>query len=443
MKSMNRKEGKKIAVMAAVIMGFMVIAFMPAASAGVTSFAVIPSTGLAGAVDSYNALVTTDGVTTINITIPAGFIGVVPMSGGVELARVDFWNSSHPALDYYGYATITSNNANPTTKVDVYCKLRVGGDEVNKTSTENIDYTAGALNTFESGFDCDSSLATLKLPTEEDDGWINITINCTECPGFSANWKLDDVSINIGQFVRNPLTAKDCDFKADGVIETVTITAPSGRGIVFRSGRWYLDTTGDHICNILFVYGRAGDTPLTGDVNQDGTDDTILVRNGRWFVDTNHDHLADETFYYGKGTDIPLVGDVDQDGTDDTILVRDGRWYVDTDHNQVADETFYYGKGTDIPLVGDVDQDGTDDTILVRNGRWYVDTDHNQVADEIFYYGKATDIPLVGDVDQDGKDDTILVRDGRWYVDTDHNQVADETFYYGKGTDIPLVGNIG
>jgi hypothetical protein len=63
MKSMNRKEGKKIAVMAAVIVGLMMFAFMPLASATVTSFTVTPSTGIAGAVDSYNALVTTDGVT--------------------------------------------------------------------------------------------------------------------------------------------------------------------------------------------------------------------------------------------------------------------------------------------------------------------------------------------------------------------------------------------
>ncbi|MEA1998357.1 MAG: hypothetical protein U9N61_03395, partial [Euryarchaeota archaeon] len=85
---MNRKENKKIAVMATIIVGLMMFAFMPAASATVTSFAVTPSTGIAGAVDSYNALVTTDGVTSINITIPAGFIGVVPMSGGVELVRI-------------------------------------------------------------------------------------------------------------------------------------------------------------------------------------------------------------------------------------------------------------------------------------------------------------------------------------------------------------------
>jgi uncharacterized protein YraI len=77
MKSMNRRESKKIVVMAAIIVGFMVIAFMPFASATVTSFTVTPSTGLAGAVDSYNALVTTDGVTKINITIPAGFMDLL------------------------------------------------------------------------------------------------------------------------------------------------------------------------------------------------------------------------------------------------------------------------------------------------------------------------------------------------------------------------------
>jgi hypothetical protein len=430
MKIMNRRESKKIAVMAAVIMGFMLFAFMPLASAGVTSFTVTPSTGLAGAVDSYNALVTTDGVTTINIVIPAGFIAVTPTTGGVEIARVDFWNSSTKA--YYGYATIKSNDTNPTTKVDIFCKF--GGDAM--TTTQNVNYAAGALNPFVSGFVGDTSSAIIRLPTEDDAGSIVITITCTA-------FHLDDVMIAIKQFVKNPTTAGDYVFSADGVDETVTITAPSGRGTVFRSGRWYLDTTGNHICNILFVYGRAGDTPLTGDVNQDGKDDVIVVRGNRWYVDTDNNHVADEIFYYGRATDTPLVGDVNQDGKDDIIVVRNGRWYVDTDNSHVADEIFYYGKATDTPLVGDVNQNGKDDTIAFRDGRWYVDTDNNHAADEIFYYGKATDTPLVGDDNQDSKADTIIVRNGRWYVDTNHDQVANEIFNYGKATDIPLVGNIG
>jgi hypothetical protein len=436
MKSMNRREGKKIAVMAAVMVGLMMVAFMPMVSAAVTSFTVTPSSGLAGAVDSYNALVTTTGVTSINITIPAGFIAVTPTTGGVLIAEVNFWNSSTKA--YYGYATITANSANPTAQVDVLCKL--GGDEV--TTTQPISYAAGATNTFESGFACDTSSAIMKLPTETLNGSINITINCTGCPCFNDTWRLDDVMIAIRQFVKNP-GAGDYDFIADGVTETVTITAPSGRGIVFRSGRWYLDTTGDHICNILFYYGRAGDTPLIGDVNQDGKEDIIVVRNGKWYVDINKDHTADVDFYYGKATDIPLVGDVNQDGKEDIIVVRDRHWYVDTNHDYTADVDFFYGKPTDIPLVGDVNQDGHDDIIVVRDRHWYVDTDFDHVANEDFYYGKATDIPLVGDDNQDGKADTIVVRNGKWYVDTNHDRVADVDFYYGKATDIPLVGDIG
>jgi hypothetical protein len=188
---MNRKENKKIAVMAAIIIGFMVIAFMPFASAGVTSFTVTPGTGIAGAVDSYNALVTTDGVTTINVTIPKGFIAVTPTTGGVEIARVDFWNES--TKTYYGYATITSNIADPTAKVDIYCEF--GGDAI--TTPQNVDYAAGELSTFVSGFMGDTSSAIIRLPTETADGSIKISIDCTA-------FQLEDVHIAIKQFVWNP-----------------------------------------------------------------------------------------------------------------------------------------------------------------------------------------------------------------------------------------------
>jgi hypothetical protein len=455
MKSMNRKEGKKIAVMMAVVMGFMVIAFLPMADATVTSFTVTPGTGLAGAVDSYTALVTTDGVTTINITIPAGFIAVTPATGGVEIARVDFWNSSTKA--YYGYATITSNNANPTTKVDVYCKLRVGGDEVEKgTLNQDIDYTAGAINVFVSGFDCDHSAAILKLPTEEDDGCINISINCTDCPGFSENWRLDDVGIDIGQFVRNPLTADEYTFTADGMDENVTITAPGGCGIIFDSGRWFVDTNGDHVADEDFWFGFDGATPLVGDF---GSEDTAIVYayggNYRWFVDTTGDHEADKEFWFGPEGSTPLVGDIDQDGTSDiAVIIAYGgnyRWFVDTTGNHEADKEFWFGSAGAIPLVGDIDQDGTDDIAVVYayggNYKWYVDTNFDAIADKEFWFGFEGSTPLVGDIDRDGTDDIAVVYayggNYRWFVDTNFDLTADQMFWYGFEASTPLAGNIG
>ena len=411
MKSMNRREGKKIAVMAAVIVGLMMFAFMPGASAEVTSFAVTPSTGLAGAVDSYDILVTTTGVTTIDITIPKGFIAVAPASGGVLIAEVNFWNSTSKA--YYGSATITAGT-DPTTEVVVVCTL--GGETVTKPVP--VDYTPGAINEFESGFACDTSSAIIKLPTETQEGYIKITINCSECPGFSDTWRLDDVMIAIKQFVRNPLTAGDYVFSADGVDETVTITAPEGQGIaVFRDGMWYVDTDGDRVADKFFWYGLANDVPVVGDINQDGVDDIAVFRNGEWYVDTTGDHVSDVVFWYGLADDVPVVGDIDQDGKDDIAVFRNGHWFVDTEYTKgtppAADSVFWYGIADDNPVVGDIDQDGLDDTVVVRAENWYVDTNKSHAQNYDFVYGLPTEKhQLARDINKDGLDDVVVFRDG-------------------------------
>jgi hypothetical protein len=383
---MNRREGKKIAVMTAIIMGFMIFAFMPAASATVTSFTVTPDTGIAGAVQSYSAYVITDGVTSINITIPAGFIAVQPVMGGVEIARVDFYNSSTKA--YYGHATITANDTNPTTKVDIYWEL--GGDAI--TTTQNVDYAAGATNTFESPFG-DGSLAILELPEAlgGSDGSIEIRINSTA-------FLLDAVMTSIKQFVRNPLTAGDYTFTADGVDETVSITAPAGYSTIFRDGTWHVDTNGDHIADIIFGYGIPGDLPVVGDINHDGNDDIAIFRDGSWHVDTTGGHIADIIFGYGIPGDLPVVGDINHDGNDDTVIFRDGSWHVDITGDHISDIIFGYGIPGDLPVVGDINHDGNDDTAIFRDGSWHVDTTGDHISDIIFGYGIPGDLPVVGDV---------------------------------------------
>ena len=434
MKIMNRRENKKIALMAAVIMGFMVIAFMPFASAGVTSFTVTPSTGLAGAVDSYNTLITTDGVTTINIDIPAGFIAVTPTTGGVLIAEVNFWNSSTKA--YYGYATIKSNNADPTGQVDIYCKF--GDDEM--TTTQNVNYAAGATNTFESGFPSDTSSAIIKLPTEDDEGSIEITINCTA-------FQLDDVMVAIKQFVRNPTTAGNYVFSADGVDETVSITAAGGRGIaVFRDGGWYVDTDGDQVADKFFWYGLPNDVPVVGDINQDGVDDIAVFRDGEWYVDTTGNHVADTVFWYGLAGLDPVVGDINQDGVDDIAVFWNGLWFVDTDFNHLADLVFWYGWVGDNPVVGDIDQDGLDDTVVVRNEFWHVDTDKDHVQNYDFVYGLPGDAyQLARDINKDSFHDVVVFRDGRWHVylrgiSEGGSYSGDEAYWFGIVGDKPVAG---
>ena len=393
MKSMNRKESKKIAVMAAVITGFMMFAFMPAASATVTSFTVEPGTGIAAAVDSYNVLVTTDGVTTTNITIPAGFIAVKPMTGGVQIARVEFWNTSKG--DYYGYATITSNS-DYLDKVDVYSEMQVGGDEFEYGPTsQNVNYNPGGFTSFEVKVNDGSAWANITLPTETEDGCINIT---TDCESLDL---LQDVHIAIKQFVRNPLAAGDYTFNADGVDATVSITAAGGHGIVFNLGTWFVDNNGDHIADDVFGYGFAGATPLIGDFNQNGYNGIAVFNLGTWFVDNNCDHVADYFFGYGFPGATPLVGDINQDGKDDIAVFNLGTWFVDTNMDHVADDTFGYGFPGATPLVGDFNQDGKDDIAVFNLGVWFVDTNMDHVADNTFGYGFAGATPLVGDLISD------------------------------------------
>jgi hypothetical protein len=415
MKNMNRREGKKIAVMAAVIMGLMVFAFMPMASATVTSFTVTPSTGIAGAVDSYNALVTTDGVTSINITIPAGFIGMVPMSGGVELVRIDFWNSSTKA--YYGYATFTANDTNPATKIDAYCDI--GG--ATATTTQDVDYTPGAINTFETGFGGDTSSVRTKLPTETVPGSIKITINCTA-------FYLDDVMFAIKQFVRNP-SAGDYDFFADGVKETVTITAtPGGRSAVYRGRTWYVDTNGDGSVDICFDYGLPNDKPLFGDLNRDGSNDVIVYRGRTWYVDTDGDRLFDLWFNFGVDGAIPLVGDFNHDGRDDIAVYIGRTFYINTTLGASGEKgvDLWYNFGlVDVtkPLVGDFDRDGYDDIAAYIGRTFYISTtlgaSGEKGVDLWYNFGLNGYIPLVGDIDMAGGTDIAVWNNGAWYVSTD------------------------
>ena len=439
MKSMNKKENKKIAVMAAVIMGFMVIAFMPLASATVTSFTVTPSTGLAGAVDSYKALVATDGVTTLDITIPEGFIAVAPTTGDELIAEVNFWNSSSKA--YYGYATVTSNNADPTGQVDISGEMKVGGDMVvYGPITKDVDYNPGGVTELEVKMGNGTAWANITLPTEWEVGSIKITIDC---------WSLDlldDVYITIKQFVKNPTTAGDYDFFADGVKETVSITADGYYGAgVYRLGHWFLRTEDSPIAKVDFWWGWPYDKPVTGDWNDDGTDTIGLYRFGVWTLSNSITNPSWDYFvWWGLPLDIPVTGDWNGHGTDTIGLYRNGEWILsDSITDPSRDYDVWWGRATDIPVTGDWNDDGRDTIGLYRDGEWILsDTIEDPSRDHTVWWGLATDIPVTGDWDYDGTDTIGLYRNGEWILsDSIEDPSRDHDFWWGYATDIPVTGD--
>jgi hypothetical protein len=442
MKSINKRESKKIAVMAAVIVGFMMFAFMPAASAEVTYFDVDPDTGYAGTTDSYNMLIDTTGVKTLNITIPAGFLAVEPATSGDEMLTVDFWNTTI-AKGFYGIGIMTANG---TGKVDVYVRFRIGGEELTGTTTQNMDYTPGVTNIFESPLKVnhgDTSTVKVKLPTEIDDGYMNITITCLD-------FYLESMGVNLKQCVRNPTLAKEYTFTAtDGVnaidaIVQIKETSGYGGG-VYRNGQWILRTENSPLAMVYrFSWGNPTDVPFPGDWNGNGEDGIGVYRNGQWILRNDKSAgTADYRFNYGNPTDVPVPGDWDGVGGDGIGVYRNGQWILRNDKSPgTADYRFNYGNPTDVPVTGVWNDGGGDGIGVYRNGQWILRNDKSPgTADYRFNWGLPTDVPITGDWNGDGKDGIGLYRNGQWILRNEKSAgAADYRFNYGNPTDVPVPG---
>jgi hypothetical protein len=240
-----------------------------------------------------------------------------------------------------------------------------------------------------------------------------------------------DISFSIydgdERIIAQPVTVPA---SGDKILNLKIIPEPAVTGTITIHATSELDPTASDSTNI--------DVVLPADVA-----DVAVFSNSWWFVDTTGNHIADLVFLYGAPSHVPLVGDVNQDGSDDVVIFSNGWWFVDTTGNQIADHVFLYGAPGHVPVVGDINQDGLDDTAVFSNGLWFVDTTGNHIADLVFLYGGPGNTPVVGDVNQDGTDDTVIFSGGWWFVDTTGNHIADLVFLYGAPGSVPVVGNIG
>jgi hypothetical protein len=179
---------------------------------------------------------------------------------------------------------------------------------------------------------------------------------------------------------------------------------------VFRTGKWYLDADGNNSWNAgdIFIpaFGLAGDKPVTGDWNSDGTYEIGLFRNGKWYLDSDGSNgwNAGDTYIaaFGLAGDEPVTGDWNGDGITDIGVFRNGKWYLDSDGNRAwnAGDTFIpaFGLTGDKPVTGDWNGDGITDIGVFRNGKWYLDSDGNRVwnAGDTFIpaFGLSGDLPF-------------------------------------------------
>ena len=213
----------------------------------------------------------------------------------------------------------------------------------------------------------------------------------------------------------------------------------------FKDGTWTLGFSignEDDIETVTFDFGQAGDIPIMGDWNGDGTWTVGVVRGNRWFLrDENTAGPPQYDFTFGKPGDIPVVGDWNGNGVFG-IGMREAnlrRWHLrETASAGPDDRTFWFGRASDQPIVGDWNGDGVFGIGVIRAGarflrpstRWLLRTGANQGAPNIrVWWGSFMPQYVVGDWRKDGSTRLGMVRSGgNWQLNgglTAHFQFGD------------------
>jgi hypothetical protein len=238
-----------------------------------------------------------------------------------------------------------------------------------------------------------------------------------------------------------------------------------GGNLVFHIGGVRADTTGifrpsngllylkNHntsgFAEIAINYGTAGDYPVVGDWDGNGTVTIGVYRNGSFYLrNTNSPGFADIVFAYGQLGDQPIAGDWDGNGTDTIGVYRSstGQFLLRNSNSAgSADYIFNLGNAGDVGIAGDWTGKGFDTTGVFRpsNGALYLkNKNESGFADVAINYGLPGDRPVTGDWNADGKDTIGVYRNGQFLL-RNSNTVgfADIVFALGNPGDMPIAGD--
>ena len=164
------------------------------------------------------------------------------------------------------------------------------------------------------------------------------------------------------------------------------------------------------IADVSFFFGNPGDVPIAGDFNNNGCDTVSIYRpsQGRVFIINKLGSgdaglgVAELDYYFGNPGDTPFTGDFNNDGTDTVGLYREstGSMYFRNSHTQgIADFDFFFGNPGDRFVGGDWTGDGTDSPGVFRptQATFYLKHTNTQGnADVSFAYGNANNYPVAG-----------------------------------------------
>ena len=244
----------------------------------------------------------------------------------------------------------------------------------------------------------------------------------------------------------------------DGIIETsqeasvYPVKLDSETTGVFRPGNGLLylknhNTSG--FADVTINYGLAGDYPLVGDWDGNGTVTIGVYRNGYFYLkNANTLGFAEVVFPFGRIGDQPIAGDWDGNGVDTIGVYRPstGQFLLRNENSEGSSDTsFYLGNVGDVGIAGDWDGDGLDTTGVFRpsNGFLFLkNKNEDGFADIALNYGLPGDRPVTGDWDNNGVDTIGVYRQGQFLLRNSNTiGFADISFGLGNPGDIPIAGN--
>jgi len=206
----------------------------------------------------------------------------------------------------------------------------------------------------------------------------------------------------------------------DGTPVTET---PEKIGVYHPSTRvFYLDYNGNGAWNGAsidrqYTFGVAGDSPITGDWNGDGTTGIGVYRPSTrtFYLDYNGNGVwngasVDRQYTFGVAGDSPITGDWNGDGMTGIGVYHPSTrtFYLDYNGNGVwngasVDRQYTFGVAGDSPITGDWNGDGTTGIGVYRPSTrvFYLDYTGNGVwngpsVDRQYTFGGTGDIPITG-----------------------------------------------
>lgn len=260
-----------------------------------------------------------------------------------------------------------------------------------------------------------------------------------------------DLPTTVGAFQPKPQGQLDgfvAKF-ASSFNDTIGVFRPSANSFQLRNS----NSAGPADINIGF--GIAGDLPVTGDWDGNGTDDV-----GSFRPSTGQFRLRIQGFLtittitmnLGQNGDLPVAGDWNSDGIDTPGVFRPatGEWFL-TDGPNVnntspfVNRIFVFGQAGDLPVVGDWNSDGIDTVGVFRGNQFLLSNSFQGTLDITpFVFGGAGDRPMAGDWDGDGVATIGVFSPGTGQMSLRNSNTSgngDLVFLFGLNGDAPLSGD--